>query len=254
MHAMLASPAPDWARSRPLQAAGRTLGRAPGRTRLLIVPGLHGSSTDHWQSRLEREHPDAVRIRLDDWGHADLDKWAQAIARAMVEADQADRVARQRPVAAVADPSTRHRNALISAQPVPPTTWVAVAHSFGCLALAHHLLGQGVGGVSAALMVAPANPDRFGVPEGLLDQRLPVDSTLVFSRNDPWMSAADARYLGERWGSELVDAGEAGHINPASGHGSLPVARLWVDGHLRTHEPDAGPLADEAGRTWRISL
>lgn len=252
MYATLANALPEWARPRPSAQATP----AAGRTRLLIVPGLHGSSTDHWQSRLEREHPGSVRIRLDDWGRADLDRWSAAIAQAMAEADQADWTARQRPVASVADPSTRYRNALSSAQTVMPTTWVAVAHSFGCLALARHLLVHGGAGVAAALMVAPANPDRFQVPEGLLDHRLPVDSSLVFSRNDPWMSAADARYLGDRWGSDLVDAGEAGHINPASGHGSLPLARLWVDQRLHAGEPGPArrPLAAAAEPHWRIAL
>jgi uncharacterized protein len=192
--------------------------------RLLIVPGLHGSSSDHWQTRLEREHPSAVRVSLADWSRPDLDTWADAIGRSLA---QAVGPAAEAPTSA-ASPSPLLRWRRQHEVPARPAViWLAVAHSFGCLALAHYLL-RGSLGIEAALMVAPANPERFGIPEGLLDRHLPRESTLVFSRNDPWMTEPDARYLGRHWGSELVDAGLAGHINPASGHGSFPLARQWV--------------------------
>jgi len=166
--------------------------------RLLIVPGLHGSGPDHWQSWLERTQPGAVRISIEDWGQPDLDRWASAIDEVL---------------------QREHAEA-----------WVAVAHSFGCLALAHHAArgGRGIGG---ALLVAPANPDRFGADERQVAQALPFPSTLVASANDPWMSHADALYFGRRWGSTVVEAGEAGHINPATGYGPWPAVRRWVGQH-----------------------
>jgi predicted alpha/beta hydrolase family esterase len=166
--------------------------------RLLIVPGLHGSGADHWQTWLERSQPGAVRIQMEDWGHADLGRWSAAIDEAL----------------------QRHRAA----------AWIAVAHSFGCLALAHHA-ARGGRGVHGALMVAPANPDRFGLDEGQVVQPLPFASTLVISDNDPWMSHADALYFGQRWGSAVVEAGDAGHINPAAGFGAWPEARAWARQH-----------------------
>jgi predicted alpha/beta hydrolase family esterase len=171
----------------------------PG-VRLLIVPGLHGSGHDHWQSWLERATPGAVRIQLDDWGHADLGQWATAIDDALL----------------------RHRAA----------AWVAVGHSFGCLALAHHA-ARGGRGLQGALLVAPANPDRFGLDEAQVTQALPFPSTLVVSANDPWMSQADALYFGQRWGSVIVDAGQAGHINPATGYGAWSEAQAWARQHVQ---------------------
>lgn len=171
------------------------------RVRLLIVPGLHGSGPDHWQSWLERTQPGSVRIAIDDWGHADLDRWAAAI----------DAVLRSRRAEA----------------------WVVAAHSFGCLALAHHAARGGAAGIGAALLAAPANPDRFGIDERPLAQALPFASTLVVSANDPWMSHADALYFGRRWGSQIVEAGEAGHINPATGYGAWPEARQWAERQAR---------------------
>jgi len=183
--------------------------------RLLVVPGLHGSGPEHWQSWLERMEPGAVRISLEDWGHADLDRWAAAIDETLHE----------------------HR----------AEAWIAVGHSFGCLALAHHA-ARGGRGVHGALLVAPADPARFGVDEASVGQPLPFASTLVVSSNDPWMSHADALYFGQRWGCSIVEAGDAGHINPGSGYGPWPSARHWVAQHvervaaaLRPRQREAAP-------------
>jgi uncharacterized protein len=181
--------------------------------RLLIVPGLHGSAADHWQTWLERNEPGSVRIELQDWGHADLDRWAAAIDEAL----------------------QRHR----------AEAWVAVAHSFGCLALAHHA-ARGGRGLHGALMVAPADPSRFGVDEGRLAQPLPFASTLVVSRNDPWMSHADSLYFGQRWGCAIVEAGDAGHINPGTGYGPWPAARQWVAQHTERAAANLRPRQREA--------
>lgn len=231
------------------------MGSTSSELRLLIVPGLHGSSTDHWQSRLEREHPGAVRVAVPDWSQPDLDTWANAIGQTLASANPVD--TEPLPRNRVADPLLRWRRAEEPARPA--ITWVAVAHSYGCLALAHYLL-RGSQGIASALLVAPANPDRFDIPDGQLDRSLPLDTTLVFSRNDPWMSEADARYLGRRWGSTLVDAGEAGHINPSSGHGSFPLARLWVAQQVQVQDQRHRPaslrprLLDAARAAWRFAV
>jgi predicted alpha/beta hydrolase family esterase len=212
-------------------------------TRLLIMPGLHGSGPEHWQSWLERQHPGAVRVRVPNWSPPQLDDWVEAIDRTLTESQA-------RPVSVgpctVAEPSARVR--LLNPER-PAEAWIAVGHSFGCLALARYLQQRGRG-LQAALLVAPANPDRFQIPEGQLDRGLPCPSTLIYSRSDPWMSASDARYYGQRWGSQLVDAGEAGHINPESGYGPWPLARQWINQmtqaleaeHQRVHPPRVNTL------------
>ncbi|TDM09389.1 MAG: alpha/beta hydrolase [Ideonella sp. MAG2] len=213
-------------------------------TRLLIMPGLHGSGPEHWQTWLERQHPDAIRVRVPDWSAPHLDDWAHAIGQTLA-ALLATPTAVVGPCT-VAEPSARTR---LLQPDRPAEAWIAVGHSFGCLALARYLQQRGQG-VSAALLVAPANPDRFGIPEGLLDRDLPCRSTLIYSRSDPWMSSTDARYFGKRWGSHLVDAGEAGHINPESGYGPWPLARQWINQmtqtleaeHQRLHPPRVSAL------------
>lgn len=164
--------------------------------RLLIVPGLNDSGPAHWQTWLQQQYRDARRVRQHDWSAPQLDRWAARVDAAL-------------------DP---HRG----------EAWIAVAHSFGCLALARHLLLVPDSPVRAALFVAPAEPDRFGVAGLLPTTRLRVPSTVVASDNDPWMTAASTRRWAERWGAHWLTLGEAGHINAESGFGPLPLAKRWV--------------------------
>jgi predicted alpha/beta hydrolase family esterase len=131
-----------------------------------------------------------------DWTRAEVDHWS-------------DRVS---------DTVTRY----------PGTRWVAVTHSFGCLAVARHL-ARGGKGIEAALFVLPADPDKFGVANLLPASRLAVPSVLVGSDNDPWMRADQARAWARRWGSQFVHLGAAGHINTESGFGPLPQAKTLTE-------------------------
>jgi predicted alpha/beta hydrolase family esterase len=190
--------------------------------RLLIVPGLHDSGEAHWQSWLQRHHRDARRVQQRDWAVPDLDAWAERIG------------------------------ATLAREPHGP--WVAVAHSFGCLALARWLQRQrdergadGAGTVESALLVAPADPLKFGVSDALPCAPLPVTSVLAASRTDPWMPFGSAVNWSRAWGSRLVDLGNAGHVNVASGHGPWPLGRELAErlvhaAHARRRIERAHPL------------
>jgi hypothetical protein len=167
-----------------------------GAARLLIVPGLNDSPSGHWQSALQASHRDAVRVVQRDWKSTDLERWAGRIGSTLAHAGHGP--------------------------------WIAVAHSFGVLALAQHLAQQPDSPVAAALLVAPADPDRFGLGAALPTRRLPVAATMVLSRTDPWLSLANGQRWATRWGCHVVDLGDAGHINLASGFRSLPFAARWV--------------------------
>ncbi len=162
---------------------------------VIIVPGLHDSSWDHWQSRWHRRNPAFARVRQRDWEDPQLTEWAA----------QLDKVR-------AADP----RPALL------------VAHSFGCLATVHSIAREGAN-VAGALLVAPADPDKFKVASLLPALTLPCPTILVRSDNDPWMRPDRAGQWAARWGSELVDAGALGHINAESGLGD------WPDGVALLH-------------------
>lgn len=173
--------------------------------RVLVVPGLHGSGPDHWQSWLQGHYRHAVRVEQQDWASPDVDRWAERVAATL---------RRQR-----------------------PARWVAVAHSFGCLALARYVALQQPRGdalpVCAAVLVAPAEPDKFGVSGSLPSSPLPLASALVGSRNDPWMRLERAREWAGYWGSQFIDMGHAGHINPASGFGPWPGGKALVERRIQ---------------------
>ena len=177
---------------------------APARAvRVLIVPGLHDSGPDHWQTGLQRHHRGARRVQQSDWHTPELDRWAERIGQTLAQE--------------------------------PPGPWVAVAHSFGCLALTRWL-HRGGRGVEGAVLVAPADPLKFGVADSLPCEPLSIRSVLVASRTDPWMSFGASVNWARAWGSQLVDLGDAGHINVESGHGRWPLGRLLVERQVQRIE------------------
>ena len=123
---------------------------------------------------------------------------------------------------------------------------IMVAHSFGCLATVSAAVdGRAIAG---ALLVAPADPDRFGVGASLPAVRLPFPTTLVASTNDPWLKFVKAGALAARWGSRFNGLRDAGHINAESRHGEWPsgfgllvdlAERAAAEGTLRRTPTDS---------------
>ncbi|WP_405014515.1 RBBP9/YdeN family alpha/beta hydrolase [Kitasatospora sp. NBC_01539] len=172
----------------------------------LVLPGYQNSGPAHWQSRWEAADPAFVRVRQDDWDHPDLDAWTTALDKAVDAAG--------RPV-------------------------VLVAHSLGCIVVAHWAAGRDTAaGVLGALLVAPADVDTADVPDlfGFRPvplQPLPFPSTVVASSDDPWCAPARAAVFAEAWGSRLVDLGAYGHVNADSGLGDWPEGRRLLAGVVR---------------------
>jgi predicted alpha/beta hydrolase family esterase len=189
----------------------------PGTTPILNVPGLGNSGPAHWQSRWEARFPWVHRVELGLWDRPDRSLWVERL-----------------------DATIRRQT-----RPV-----ILVAHSLGCLAVAWWtaLVGQAyrepvVGG----LLVAPADPGHAAACErisgfGPLPQRpLPFPSILVASRNDPYANFERSAAMARLWGSHLVDAGDAGHLNADSGLGDWPLGIALVERLL-----DAAALGEEA--------
>lgn len=178
--------------------------------RVLVVPGLHGSGAEHWQSRWQRLYPAFERVEQDRWDNPDLPVWSQRLQQVLRK-------------------DTR------------PT--LIVAHSFGCLTSVYAATaggyaaedGKGNGNIVGALLVAPADPDKFNVVNAV-STRLPFPSLLVGSDSDPWMTAQRAAYWAQVWGSEFRNIGAVGHINADSGLGD------WRDGQELLKE-----LAEQLG-------
>ena len=67
-------------------------------------------------------------------------------------------------------------------------------------------------------------------------QPLPFPSIVAASRNDPLGKIDRVAALAQAWGSRLVDLGEVGHLNPASGFGEWPQAADFIR-ELAADEP-----------------
>jgi predicted alpha/beta hydrolase family esterase len=125
---------------------------------------------------------------------------------------------------------------------------ILVAHSAGVLITVHWAATRFRTGarwsIHGALLATPADLER-PLPEGYptLDAleangwlpvprgALPFRSMLAVSDNDPLAAKDRAVQLGQAWGSQIVELGAVGHLNPASGFGPWPdgeglVARL----------------------------
>lgn len=162
--------------------------------RVLIVPGLHGSGPDHWQTRWQRLHPEFERVEQVRWDVPDLEVWSAQLGRVL-------------------------------RQSCRPT--LLVAHSFGCLTSVHRICA-GAENVVGALLVAPADPYKFGVTGALEDATVTCPSIVVGSMNDPWMTGQSAAEWAQRWGSDFINLGPFGHINAESDLQDWPVGFLLL--------------------------
>lgn len=168
----------------------------------LIVPGLRSSGPTHWQTWLEHRVSGSIRVPQRDWNDAHLPDWASRVRREIVKATGRIFIA---------------------------------AHSFGALASVQ-AASDHAERVAGVLLVAPADPDRFGVGEFLPTKPLPFPAIVVASTNDPWISLPAARRWSERWRAELVVLDGAGHINAEAGFGPWPEALILLERLRRAAE------------------
>ena len=178
---------------------------------VLIVPGLRDAVPQHWQTLLETQLRDRGQpvVAVPPMGRDNLDCAAK--------------------VAAI------ERGAQAIEGPL-----VVVAHSGGVVMVAHWAR-QTTRKVAAALLATPPDFEQ-PMPEGYptIDAlraggwlpvprgALPFHSIVAASRNDPLARFERVEVMAEDWGSELVDLGEVGHLNPASGFGTWPRAQEFI--------------------------
>lgn len=166
---------------------------------ILILPGLGNSGPGHWQVRWAERMANAAIVEQADWHEPGLDDWIATI-------DQAAR---------------------LTARPV-----VLIAHSLAVIAVAHAAAHLPANVRGAFLVSVPDIELSPAAPEETYDFRpiprdpLPFPSMLVASANDPLCSIERAVEFATCWGSDFHEAGEAGHINAASGHGPWPEGLL----------------------------
>ena len=165
---------------------------------VLIVPGLRDHVEQHWQTILASE---LLRV-------------------AAVPPMGRDALSCQDRVLAIEQAAGRVQGPLI-----------IVAHS-GATIMVAHWAATTRRKVLGAVLATPPDFER-PMPEGyptvgqLSDngwlpvprQALPFPSIVAASRNDPLAAFDRVIELATCWGSTLVDLGEVGHLNPASGYG-----------------------------------
>ena len=178
---------------------------------VLIVPGLRDQVDTHWQTLLAFE----LRARgrkvstVPPMGRVDLDCEARVAAI-------------EHAVQAVAGPL------------------VLVAHSAGCLMVAHWAQ-QMTRPIRSALLATPPDferplPDGYPTLDALRDngwlpvprEPLPFPSVVAASRDDPLGSFDRIEQLARDWNSRFVDLGFVGHLNPASGYGTWSRAEEFI--------------------------
>jgi predicted alpha/beta hydrolase family esterase len=178
---------------------------------ILIVPGLRDHVEAHWQTLLAdqlRAQGRAVRT-VAPMGRADLEL-------------------------------TRKVDAIeLEAQSIDGPM-VIVAHSGGCVMVAHWAR-RTQRQVQGALLATPPDFDEE-MPAGYptLDalraggwlpvprDPLPFPSIVAASHDDPLGRFERVTELARAWGSLVVDLGEVGHLNPASGFGPWPRAEELI--------------------------
>ena len=163
---------------------------------VLLVPGIGNSGPTHWQSLWQDKHSDVGRVMQRDWDNPVCDGWVEALDQAAVQVA------------------------------VPP---ILVAHSLGCLTVAHWA-ARSDRRCFAALLVAVPDPNGSAfpkvaigfapVPRALREYRV----TVVSSDDDSYATASYTEEQVAAWSAEHVRLSQRGHINAASGLGD------WADG------------------------
>lgn len=133
--------------------------------RALIIPDLHNSDVNHWQSVWEQNIPRTRRILMHDWHTADWVKWRNSIIASLISIDE----------------------------PV-----VLIAEGFGALAAAS-VAAEYPGKIIAAFLVDPIDPDEFDLRKKIPKQPLPVPTKIVI-RNQTDTKAA---LLAALWSTDL---------------------------------------------------
>ena len=174
---------------------------------VLIVPGLREHVAEHWQTLLEARLSKVRSVPALETDKLDCNKRVEAIQHELSQIDG----------------------------PV-----ILVAHSAGVLMVAHWAARHSRP-IKGALLAAPPDLDAQwpqGYPSAeslsvhgwspLPAGPLPFRSLVAGSSNDPLASLDAVNRMAQAWGSDMLDLGEVGHLNPASGYGHWPQAEALI--------------------------
>lgn len=168
---------------------------------VLIIPGLRDHVAEHWQTHLQSR---LAKVRSVPPLQTDKLNCSKRLEAIQMQLEQID-------------------------GPV-----ILVAHSAGVLMTVHwaaHYYSKQQQ-IQAALLVTPPDlnatwPENYPTSKALNEQgwtplpqqKLPFSSLVVASRNDPLASYDAVMKMAQHWGSQVLDLGGVGHMNPAAGFG-----------------------------------
>jgi predicted alpha/beta hydrolase family esterase len=166
-------------------------------THYYLVPGLGNSGPRHWQTYFEQSSASFTRIQQTDWDAPVCSNWVETVDHALQDADLSNTV--------------------------------LIGHSLGCSTIAHWAARYNKT-VKGALLVAPSDVENpvytfpvTGFAPVPLD-KINFKTLVVASSDDQWVSLERAQFFAAHWGSELLNIGDAGHINADAGFGE------WEEG------------------------
>lgn len=160
-------------------------------TNYLIVPGLGNSGPEHWQTYFQNSGENFFRVEQEDWDAPECKDWVVNIEKKVLEFNS--------------------------------DTIVLIGHSLGCMAIVHWARKY-KRQIKGALLVAPSDveasqytfPTTGFAPIPL--EKINFKTIIVASSDDVWVSLERSNFFSDRWGSEFINIGKAGHINVSSGH------------------------------------
>ena len=174
---------------------------------ILLVPGLRDHVAAHWQTLLEERLPNATAVPRMERDKLSCAAWVAKLDESLAAIDG----------------------------PV-----ILVAHSAGVMITVHWAL-RNRRPIAGALLAAPPDfesplPEGYPTPDTLRQngwlptprKRLPFPSIVAASANDPLARYERVEELALAWGGTLVNLGNVGHLNPASGYGEWPQAEVFI--------------------------
>jgi len=174
---------------------------------ILLVPGLRDHVAAHWQTLLEERLPNATSVPRMERDKLSCAAWVAKLDESLAAIDG----------------------------PV-----ILVAHSAGVMITVHWAL-RNRRPIAGALLATPPDfesplPEGYPTPDVLRQngwlptprRRLPFPSIVAASANDPLARYERVEELAQAWGGALVNLGNVGHLNPASGYGEWPQAEVFI--------------------------
>src|SRR5580700_1301506 len=157
--------------------------------RVLFIDGWYGPDPGDWQELWLRDMPDATRVEQDDWEMPEREAWVTRLDEAIAKCAE------------------------------PP---LLVAHSLGCVALAHWVAAGAGHPVRAAMLATPADVEVNDEPAlrsfaPIPRTRFPFPAVVVASRTDSWMTPQRAEEFAAAWGASFADGGDVGHLMASGG-------------------------------------